>query len=56
MTPWSETDLSSDDPTIEDDDFDDWDDEDEEGPDELEFGEDNLGHWGEDDADEGTGW
>ena len=57
MTPWSETDLDSGDPMIEDDDFDDWDDDDdEEGPDELEFGEDRSGDWEGDDADEGVGW
>ena len=57
MTSWGEAELDSDDPLVEDDDFeDDWDDEDEEGPDELEFGEEKLGEWGDDDADEGTGW
>jgi hypothetical protein len=57
MTPWSETDLDSEDPAVEDDDFDDWDDDiDEEGPDELEFGEDESSSWMEDDAEETTGW
>jgi hypothetical protein len=57
MTPWSELDLSSDDPMVEEDDFDDWDnDDDEEGPDELEFGEEELGEWGDGDADEAMGW
>lgn len=54
MTPWSESELESDDPMVEDEDFeDDWDDE---GPDELEFGEERSGDWGDDDADEAAGW
>jgi hypothetical protein len=54
MTSWSESELDSDDPMVEDDDFeDDWDDE---GPDELEFGEERSGDWGDDDSDEAAGW
>ena len=56
MDVWIESDLDTDDPSL-----DDWDDEDDgwdddEGPDELEFGEEKSGGWGDDDADEGTGW
>jgi len=56
MTPLSNSELESDDPLVEDDDFDDWDDDDDEGPDELEFGEGKVGDWGDDDSDGAMGW
>ena len=56
MTPFSEFELDSDDPVVEDDDFDDWDDDEDEGPDELEFGEEKVGDWDDDEPGEAMGW
>ena len=48
MTSWSESELDSDNPMVNDDNFDDDDWDDDEGPDELEFGEEKSGNWSDD--------